>query len=754
MRTPSVGSSGNASPRVPGTADRPAEPGAVSLRPSSTVVSLRRWPPRDLPPRPYPVLLHYSHPDLLAGRDRELDAIRRVLARPVAITGLHAPSGTGKSSFLDAALVAGLRAEGRPVAFERHPGEPGLVGRLLEDLIDGGPEVDDDDVDAFALILRDIRRHSGTPPLLILDQIEDLLRFTDMERARKVVGRLLAATVQRLPGLAEPPCRWLLAYRQEFHGRIFRWLSDVQVENLPHDLSGPDRFQAWPLPPLGTPPPGTQNRADAASRVFQATIEKPLRHYAWKFDGDGARRLAQAFGNARETRRKAPLAPELQVVLAHLLDCASPSSEGVLTVTVPDDPAALIDGALKEHLRRSLDAAFPVGRKKTSIKRRTRALLALRELADLQGRRDEGRSVEALARAIGGDGRGVLEKLSTPQMRIVLLERHDDPDNRDPWVYVLSHDRMAEVIVRLVDDERAYAGLGVDANLLRLRRFVTLQCEIFTASDGKQGVEVPKDHFRFIEEHAEALLWDDGARRWWDACRLQRRRERRRTWIRGAGAAVSAAFLTLAISFWTARAHERQALLETVATGEPETAFRALAELTAAEVEAEQILDRLRRREKPFDVVERGLSGAHGAERGEALIRVSELLLSMQQAQAPEDPRWIASMVWALDFFAPERPRQAKALRDEILRPLRASRPPPPAPETGDPTWVDIPAGTFLMGSGPGEGRDDPNMADERPQHSVRLSAFRVMIHEVTNAQFGRLFPLWAEHKAACPRPR
>ncbi len=748
----------------------PASDTAASAATASaaTELPLRRWPPPKLPARPYPVLLPYTHPDLLAGRDRELTRLRQLLARPVPILGLHAPSGTGKTSLLDGGLVPGLRADGRPVAFDRHPCEPGVARRLLGDLLEAAADTDIDDDQPHAFV--DRLGALPTPPILILDQFEDLLRRADAGRARAVVGTLLAASVQRQAGLQGPPCRWLLAYRQEFHGEVFQWLSDVLrdarkeggvSESLPHDLSSADRFHAWPLAPLGTPAPGSDDPLDAAAGTFQAAIEKPLQLtsaagaplYPWRFAEGSAARLARAFGEARDAQPNAPLAPELQVVLAHLLEASwKTDGDGLRLVEVPDDPGELIDRALEEHLRRSLDVAFPAGMKtkaKIADARtgRTRALLALRELADAQGRRDEGRSIAALARAIGDDGQDVLEKLATPQTRLVLLELHGEGQ-----VYVLSHDRLAEVIVRLVDDEGAYVGLGVDAELLGLRRFVALQRELFTAGEVEQSTEVPKDQFSGIDRHADALLWDDEGRRWWAACRQRCRLDRRRKVIRRGIAAAVFVLLTLLVGTWTDWYFKRQALLETIVEGEPEAAFEALARLTAeSDVKTEELLARVRQREKPFDILERGLGGVE-EDRGPALVRVAELLLPLvaeePDGRTPKDAVRIASTVWALDFFAAPDPvlrEQAIALRDEILGPLRKIHPPPPHPAPGspaadDPHWADIPAGTFWMGAGPDDGRDDPSMQREKPRHQVTLSAFRMMTHEVTNAEYRRLF--------------
>ncbi|MCP5113834.1 MAG: hypothetical protein GY953_23630, partial [bacterium] len=88
-------------------------------------LTLRTWPPPELPEQPYPVLLPYTHPDLMAGCEEEIKKLHVHLQMPVPILGLGAPSGTGKSSLLAGGLVPDLRAKG--------PGSepPGKQSRLL-----------------------------------------------------------------------------------------------------------------------------------------------------------------------------------------------------------------------------------------------------------------------------------------------------------------------------------------------------------------------------------------------------------------------------------------------------------------------------------------------------------------------------------------------------------------------------------------------------------------------------------------------
>ena len=399
----------------------------------------------------------------------------------------------------------------------------------------------------------------------------------------------------------------------------------------------------------------------------------------------------------------------------------------------------MIAQALEEHLRRALVDAFS-GRGEETRLGRTRALLALRELADARG----GLMAGELVRAIGRQGRDVLEKLTTSRARIVVPEQQGDE-----WVYVLSHDRVAEVVVRLVDEEGGHAGFGVDAELLRLRRLVALKSELFAVGEKEQATAVPARSFRRIADHGPALLWGEDRERWWAECRDRRRRDRQRTVVQwGLGALIGLA-VALGVAFWVSRV-ERRALLAQVAEGEPEAAFAALEELRVEwAATPEELRQYLRQREKPLDVLERGIGGIPaGEDREEAVLRVAEMALPLID-EVPEDTVRIASLVWALDFFAPQE--RAQKLRERALLGLRRKYPAPPLPKPEDPDWVNITAGTFRMDSIPREGSAVEAISDERPKQPVTISAFRIMTHEVTNGEYQRLFPKYTEKEDKLP---
>ncbi len=102
------------------------------------------------------------------------------------------------------------------------------------------------------------------------------------------------------------------------------------------------------------------------------------------------------------------------------------------------------------------------------------------------------------------------------------------------------------------------------------------------------------------------------------------------------------------------------------------------------------------------------------------------------------DLRTLGIVAWALDFFPgrsdrPGEREKAIDLRKRAFVPLHR-RYPQPCIGLDDPSWASIPGGSFLMGSPVGIGR-----SDERPEHLVTVSPFRLGIYPVTVAAYSRL---------------
>ncbi len=726
-------------------------------------LTLRAWPPPELPARPYPLLLPYEHPDLFAGREGELAQVQALLEAPVPILGLFAVSGAGKSSLLAGGLVPALRAEGRAVAFDRRPAEPGLLGRLAGDLFDDAslPSLDLARLEAeplrFVELLRQARRLSGRPPVLVLDQFEDLFRGGDGERARARVGVLLASTVQRLPGEATPLCRWLLACRRDFHGDLAAWLPDALREaraeglvapaQLPHNLYGQERFQAWDLPPLGAPPPGSSpgEARQRAVEAFRAAIVRPLeacrepgqRAYPWTITSEDAERLATAFAEARRAQPEAPLVPQLQVVLAHLLEEAGTPGPGggPCPLRVAEDPSPLIESALEEHLRVALNRAFPAGRSAAPQEGRSRTLLALRELADHHGRKGGGLPAAALASAVGPGGEAILEALAAAETRILV-----PLPGPEGLLYTLSHDRLAEVVRRVVDEEGRLGRVEADPAVLELRRFVTHQAQFFAAGEREQGVQIPAARFRAIAARPEALLWDEERRSWWAACAAWREKRRRRRLGWAAAVLVGLMILVPLGQRLFSVTGERSARVALIMAAPPKKAFESAWHLLRDDqLSAGEVAKLLLKRGELESLFEAGPGALEPeAERPSAVLALVEALLPDLPVKEPGSPA-VGSMTWALDYFparerASDEHRQwARVLRDVITQKLRARYGEPP-PELFK--WVEVPAGDFEMGSPEGEGEDN-----ERPRHAVALSGFRMLAQEVTNRQIRELLP-------------
>jgi len=223
---------------------------------------------------------------------------------------------------------------------------------------------------------------------------------------------------------------------------------------------------------------------------------------------------------------------------------------------------------------------------------------------------------------------------------------------------------------------------------------------------------------------------------------------------------IAASILVLlAAGSWTLadRRAEIRALYQQIAAAEPAVALAALDRLgNGPHADLEELRARLRRRERPMDLLERGMGGISEGRRSAVVLSAVEIALPLV-AEAPEDPVLIANLVWALDYapgrdplFAP----RARDLRDQVLEPLRRLRPPPPGPGSEDPDWADLPGGIFWMGSAPGGMASGESLQGELqlggPGREVEISPFRMLIHEVTNEEYRRLVP---EHPGADDLP-
>jgi WD40 repeat protein len=493
------------------------------------------------PSEPYPLLQPYDNPHTFAGRDREIAKLSTLVRLPPLVLCLHAASGTGKSSLLLAGLVPRLRGEGYPVSIERAPWDAGLPNRLLRDIlapIDALADTDPDLPQKFAEAIAYAHELSGKTVVLILDQMDDILRSSEnKDEVLARIGPLLAATAQRLPGVQRFACKWILSYRHEFHGEIRVWLQDVLIQarktnrigldSLPHDLSDIQKSHDWPVPVMGKPAPGDVAGAQSVQAFLEA-VQKPLAlkddagRQRYPYVMDGAERLAARFARTRQEQPDAPLVPELQVILNHLIQSASSktaSNDGAITINVPTENFLdeEIKHALAHHLQRSLTAIFPPGRDTAaSGTERTRVLLALRQLADSEGRRGAGLPESDLVRMLGPHGQSTIARLSSAEARLLVAT---------DGVYSLSHDRLAEVIAEAVRNEASRGNLMLDQGLIDLQRSIGQKFALFE-SDPKDesALALSRQQRSMIASNIETLLFDGGRLSWWDASKAYHKR--------------------------------------------------------------------------------------------------------------------------------------------------------------------------------------------------------------------------------------
>jgi len=633
----------------------PASEVAADVAPKvRTLVRVKLAPLANEPPsNPYPVLEPYDSPATFAGREAEVDELWRLLQQRQPLLCIHAPSGAGKSSVLQAGLLPRLAQERIPATLDIHPDEPGLAARLLGGIIDGDPPtLEHRDWRNFAADV-DAVSAQGKAPIFILDQFEVVFRQARRQEVLSQLGPLLAQSFQRLSS-APVRCRWLLAYRQDFHGDVMQWLEDVLMQarsagqklDLPHDLRSPDRCITWSLPVLGQPQPGGDSIA-AATRSFVAAILKPLEVktstgnplYPLTIDPADAERLARTFAEKRAAQPDLPLTPQLQVVLARLVADADPGANSLRRLVVPADTEALVRDALDMHLHRALNEAYPATRDDQARVMRTRVLLALCEMCDADGRRARDVPESTLSSSLRNAAPEVIEKLTSTRIRLIVPQPHADGTI---W-YSLPHDSLAEAVSRLFRDDARLREYALDQNILSVWNLVRQRSEFYKQTCDRAALDLTRAQTRAIRRYRAELWWDDTRNHWWEGARAQRDRRDRRLLLLAATGAVATLTLVAIIptSWWLLHKQRLQEQTQSEATQIFSTiGVESNSGLTAGELKALWELAESSR-DVRLAVLQQGISTPQNAlrfgRRSDELIQASVGLNRTLQADVRRD---------------------------------------------------------------------------------------------------------------------
>lgn len=568
----------------------------------------------------------------------------------------------------------------------------------------------------------------------MLDQAEEVFKLADRAESPDRGGLRRLATLLATAVRDGARAHFVLAYREEYHGRFCAWLRDVSADvpdHLPTNLYGNGRFADLDIPAFG--------RRTPAVEAFRAAIQRPLDAHpgGWHMDPADVERLAEAFARVRaEDRVDDPLVPELQVVLAALI--ADAEQRGDRHLRVPPDVDALLDDALRAHLERAVRRVAGSLDGSTKVMH-ARILLGLKRLVTTDGkRRPEGLPRSALLDTLGAQ---VLDELAGEKVRILVERRGDDAEP----VYDLSHDVLAKVVA---EAEALGTSAPIDAALLEAERAVAHRAALYAEAKDDAHLALPAAIRQRVRAN-DWLLWDDGPMAWWAAVVAHHRvRVRNRVLL-------AATLVALVVGVvWTIAAQRRQAVIDEafgqLERAEPAVLLEPLKTLLREGAEEARLRAVLRER-APWDAA---LAAPAGDVEAARAFLIETLLPDADEAG--EFGRLVAGVDIArhVDTLGRIDADRHAELRGALHGAIRAWRKAAPAAKTWspadgaapDPTtdvhvWVPVPGGTFNMGS--------TEFPDEQPLHPVKVSAFELGRHPVTRAQYRAFDPKGLESMEA-----
>lgn len=699
-----------------------------------------------IPSRPYPLLAPVRHPALFAGREQEVAELVGRLTTGPPIVCLHAPSGAGKSSLLLAGLLPSLRERGVRVLLDRTPAEGSLVGRLVVGMGFGlrghgmHGESDEPALTDVVAMLTTLRAELGHPPVIIIDQTEDLLHRNI--HSRDALGALVAHSALG----AQPTARWVISCRRDVQGEVLAWLQSVAVptdsasrpEAYGHHaacrVSLIDHVQLMGLPAFGGQP-RDERGLQVAHDAFFSAIRRPLMlvqrgraRFPIQIPPEDAHRLAHAFARARLDSPRAPLLPQLQVVLHEAISNTMPDADGIRTVSFPRNPDLLrkmIGRALTHHIRDGLVAAFPPSARAHQPLHRTLAVMILGSLVTPDGRCCPPMLLETLEARLGQTGRDVVDHLVRPGVWLVLIE----PTDRGLAVR-LPHDRLAEAVRALLHDATLMRSFELDSELVELWGRVDRWVDSWRLGD-PSSVRLSAGECRQIEAAEDALPWTPPQRAWWQAVQVMRRDtvRRRRRMVGVVG------LVALLLGTGLVGVRDVLRLEGVVRTGAPTEALAAMDRLRVSyRYSGSQLLGVVDDR-APSD---RDLVFALGSTDPEQPIGEADRV-ELVRSLVPHawDVDRGQSLMGALLVVLDASPSaKSREVRRELVSEMRR-RQPLPGDDPSD--WSALPGGAFQMGcslTGP-----IPECRGMNEVVTVRLPPFEMMRHEVTLADYRHFDP-------------
>lgn len=659
----------------------------------------------------------YTAEDTLPDRDAdEKECWRKIRAGAFFI--LEGESGCGKSSLLNARLLPRARKHFQVVE-SRVEGEPfdRIACAFLKRTYSRGREESMGEEDLTKAIDSRSQPQAGQgkegevkPILLCLDQFEELFQSV-RDKTRKRLAAFLKSAIE------QGKIRLIVAIRSDYRDLLIGFCRQADPDLATFKLRNDHKLAAF----------GRQLAEEVVDEILapacqgNALLEVQLRFFGSQLVDELLRPPSDPRLYSGDEKKVLPV--ELQIA-GYLLQ-----SRGIAHL----DRKRLRDaggyaGLMREYIQNAKSEIMAEAGVEGS-----KALMILQQLAPSERVKGPAKSAEEIAEAVRLPLRKTEHALEV-LCRLYIVNRQVEGDDLSNVRYALMHDHVARIIAEAPDPQSQKQR---DA---RERLQFWMQRAALSATEGRTERSFVG---RLQSVFAQPISLIEAFRLWPYAGNSESRRFLRRSFTAFACrfAAFGLPLLGLA-GYYGYEEIQRQkdiGALESQLRRDDisgEIALKALVDLARVHGYAvERLSELLRERGSAAAILEAAEEGQDQTEADLLLaVQCAKALLpkKLNQDAASSAPD-IATVLWLLDAYLtrskmPNVAAEAAELRKSLVRALQEGR----TPEISDEDWASILPGSFRMGSESGDN-------DETP-HDVKVSAFRILKHEVTNQEFAALF--------------